>query len=168
MLSFAFDKRKCTGCGRCEAACLLTHEGMPSAGVSGVTVSPVREPSIGLCRHCEHAPCADACVSGAIRVDSRTGIVDIDSSRCVGCWSCVMECPFGAIVMVPTEGGVRATKCDGCQTETIPPCVRYCPTGALQASRRTSEHPAWTRRGHASRLGLRPSHQTKASIGART
>ena len=60
---------------------------------------------IDICRHCEEPLCAAGCVSGAIFVDKDLGLVDIDRSRCVGCWTCVLECPFGAVSMLQRSPG---------------------------------------------------------------
>ena len=66
--------------------------------------------------------------------------VIIDTSKCMGCKSCMDACPFGAIDMV-TEAGkfqadgkerVVANKCDLCSgIPGGPACVRVCPTAAL-------------------------------------
>ncbi len=62
-------------------------------------------------------------------MDRKTGLVMIDKDRCIGCWSCIMVCPFGVVVQYQEEG--KALKCDLCPDEKIPPCVRACPTEAL-------------------------------------
>jgi carbon-monoxide dehydrogenase iron sulfur subunit len=48
------------------------------------------------CRHCDDAPCLDACISGAMHRTAE-GTVLCDDDRCVGCWMCVMVCPYGVI-----------------------------------------------------------------------
>src|SRR5574337_1937381 len=57
-------------------------------------------------------------------------LVTTDYSRCVGCWMCVMTCPFGAIQAVYEEKLAR--KCDGCTSYEIPPCVAACKPAALR------------------------------------
>jgi carbon-monoxide dehydrogenase iron sulfur subunit len=47
----------------------------------------------------------------------------------VGCWSCIMVCPFGAIVR--NEDCRQAVKCDHCMDRDNPACVEACPTRAL-------------------------------------
>ena len=81
------------------------------------------------CQHCEDAPCVKACMSGALSKDEKTGATLHDKDKCVGCWMCVMVCPFGAIVR-DVESRV-AVKCDLCPDRDDYACVIACPTGAL-------------------------------------
>lgn len=97
-----------------------------------------------LCFHCVEAPCLDACISGAMKQDTQTGQVYVDQNQCVGCWSCIMVCPFGIIQPntqakpsrlsnpdVTSGGGQVAFKCDGCRDLAIPACVKFCLPKAL-------------------------------------
>jgi len=69
-------------------------------------------------------------MSGGLHKDPETGNVTGDSNRCVGCWMCLMVCPFGAIAH-NVETGI-AVKCDLCKDEPEgPSCVQACPTKAL-------------------------------------
>jgi len=61
--------------------------------------------------------------------DSKTGEVTHNKDKCMGCWTCVMVCPYGALVM-DKEGKVVA-KCDLCQGIAEPACVANCPNQAL-------------------------------------
>lgn len=119
------DLHRCTGCRACELACVQSH------GVAGATVGtlagPVKPrlfvPGAGekpiLCRHCEDAPCLNACPRGA-------GQARLDEEKCGDCGEvpCVSACPFGAIR--PAAGPVKCDLCGG-----DPACVRACPNGAL-------------------------------------
>ena len=78
------------------------------------------------CLHCDDAPCIEACISGAMRRDRKTGLVNVDTKQCVGCWSCIMACPFGVITR-----GSHAMKCDGCPELPEPACVKCCKPKAL-------------------------------------
>ena len=73
--------------------------------------------------------CIEACITGAMSRDPETGAVICDEDRCVGCWSCIMVCPAGAV----TRGKARkvASKCDLCAGEDVPVCVAGCPNEAL-------------------------------------
>lgn len=150
------DGTRCTGCKACELACFAAHNHASNGvgatvGTVNIPVTPrlylVRGEGICLpiqCKHCENAPCLNACVKGAIsRID---GQVIIDERRCIGCKDCVMACPFGAIAILPvSEGGEpvcqvgsslpqkAASKCDLCMgIEGGPACVRACPNQALR------------------------------------
>ena len=81
------------------------------------------------CRHCEDPTCVNACLSGAMYVDEKTGIVKHNAEKCMGCWTCVMVCPFGAVIMDPSDHTVK--KCDLCEDLEIPACVANCPNEAL-------------------------------------
>jgi len=81
------------------------------------------------CRQCEEPACAQACISGGIRVDEVSHCVGVDPAKCVGCWSCIMVCPYGAVVK--DEENHRALKCDRCPDREIPACVASCITHAL-------------------------------------
>jgi carbon-monoxide dehydrogenase iron sulfur subunit len=48
------------------------------------------------CRHCADPKCVKACISGAMYKD-QNGIVKNIKEKCVGCLSCVLVCPFGAV-----------------------------------------------------------------------
>jgi carbon-monoxide dehydrogenase iron sulfur subunit len=69
-----------------------------------------------------------ACISGAI---SRTdeGVVFTNVDKCIGCWTCVMVCPYGVIGRHMEEH--KAYRCDRCPDRQSPACVDACPTKAL-------------------------------------
>lgn len=137
---------KCLGCRSCELACAVEHsqsrrlvEAMlePSLPKSLIHVEMIDEEgttyhyrTIALqCRQCEDAFCVQACISGGLQKDEETGDVCVKPEKCVACWSCIMVCPFGAIVK--HEGLHLALRCDLCPDREIPACVEACPTHAL-------------------------------------
>ncbi len=61
--------------------------------------------------------------------DYDSGLVLIDADRCVGCGTCTLVCPFGAIRKDEQTG--IAVKCDGCLDRDMPRCVNACPNDAL-------------------------------------
>lgn len=137
---------KCLGCRSCELACAVEHSRSkrpldamrePMTPKTRIHVElidekggPYRARALALqCRHCENAPCVQACISGGMSKDEDTGDVLIDPEKCVACWSCIMVCPFGAVVR--HEGLHRALKCDHCPDRETSACVEACPTHAL-------------------------------------
>jgi len=54
-------------------------------------------------------------------------IVEVISDDCVGCETCVPECPVEAISMVDDKALIDQDKCTQCQT-----CVEVCPTEAIK------------------------------------
>lgn len=140
MKEIIVDVSRCTGCKTCELQCALMRDSLsqklPEAiyeeikPLSRVKVEPLDEDaSLALqCRHCLEAPCLDACPSGALYRDEN-GTVLYNEIRCIGCWMCVMVCPFG--VAAPRHAAKKIIKCDRCTGMEEPYCVAACPTGAL-------------------------------------
>ena len=58
------------------------------------------------------------------------GAVCIDRDKCVGCLTCVLLCPYGAVQPGP-DGA--AMKCELCLKNSCgaPACVSGCPNGAI-------------------------------------
>jgi len=81
------------------------------------------------CRHCEDPKCVDACMSAALSKDSKSGQVLYDKDKCVGCWMCVMVCPYGAIR--PDKKSKIAIRCDFCTDIGEPQCAKSCPVKAI-------------------------------------
>ena len=80
------------------------------------------------CRHCTDPICVKSCIAGAI--SKSDGVVAIDNERCVGCLTCVLVCPYGALA--PDENGVMQ-KCELCLKNSCgePACVTGCPNKAI-------------------------------------
>lgn len=135
------DIRKCIGCKSCEIACAVEHSKskdiFAAVGERPLPKRRVKAEVVGLkiislhCQHCEDALCVQACMSGALSKDKKTGATLHDKDKCVGCWMCVMSCPFGAIVR-DIDNHI-AVKCDLCPDRDDYACVAACPTGALFA-----------------------------------
>jgi carbon-monoxide dehydrogenase iron sulfur subunit len=135
------NEEYCIGCRLCEVHCLVQHSQSKkiikafkeeaSQVVPRLIVEEEGPLSFAMpCRHCEDARCLEACITGAMHRDRETGAVLCDEDKCVGCWMCVMACPFGAIQR-NTTGRKAASKCDLCYGEEKPVCVAHCPNEAL-------------------------------------
>ncbi len=121
----------CDGCGKCVEACLSSTpgKGKDVKKVSGIKLLKSDTTHVPvICRNCEDPPCVTACMSGC-RQRNGKGRVVTDYGRCVGCWMCIMNCPFGAIQR--EEGRHVALKCEGCPDKEIPPCAVACERGIL-------------------------------------
>ncbi len=130
----------CMNCRLCEVNCKAAHSSYPGDVLKAFLlegdrlVARVRVEQKGYqtfpvqCRNCPRPLCVEACMGGAMSVDS-TGQVIHDSAKCVGCWMCVMVCPVGAVVPVASEHVVA--KCDMCKALEAPACVQGCPNEAL-------------------------------------
>jgi anaerobic dimethyl sulfoxide reductase subunit B (iron-sulfur subunit) len=80
------------------------------------------------CNHCAEPACLPTCPTGAIFKRKQDGIVDIDSTLCIGCRKCEAACPYGAPQFDPIENVVK--KCNLCVDEIDagrkPYCVMAC------------------------------------------
>ncbi|MDQ7031317.1 MAG: 4Fe-4S dicluster domain-containing protein [Desulfonauticus sp.] len=131
----------CIGCRLCELACLTEHSQSKDLilayrdEVASGLLPRNRVEEKGYitasltCRHCEDPYCVRACISGALQKDPETGRVTYDEDQCVGCWSCLMACPFGSIKRHPIKE--KIVKCDLCPDRSVPACVSSCPNQAL-------------------------------------
>ena len=130
---------RCMGCQTCKIACAVEHsqcknlygaiaeKPAPRSRIFVEWVSPNNKIPV-VCRHCEDAPCMHACISGAISRNDE-GVVLTDKDSCIGCWTCVMVCPFGVIGRHLEEH--KAYRCDRCPDLDTPACVSSCPVEAL-------------------------------------
>ncbi|MEW6424973.1 MAG: 4Fe-4S dicluster domain-containing protein [Bacillota bacterium] len=122
----------CAGCRTCANACAVVNRGVANPRLGAIRIRQnlfERYEFQEICRHCAEPPCLDACMVGCISKDARTGLVVQDQSRCVGCWMCVMVCPYGAVKQDVVNQ--VAIKCNRCPERKVPACVEACPTGAL-------------------------------------
>jgi carbon-monoxide dehydrogenase iron sulfur subunit len=75
----------------------------------------------------------NACPTGAMRRHPEINSVYVATDTCIGCWMCVMACPFGAVTA--DHISKTALKCDRCpervENGIEPACVDACPTKAL-------------------------------------
>lgn len=130
----------CMGCRLCEVYCRLEHSRSRDLIKAFKKESPsplsrcsveIRKPvTLSLrCQNCEDAPCLYHCLTGALHRDSGSGIVTVDENKCIGCWTCLLACPFGTIQRDIKQE--KIVKCDLCNGKEMPVCVSNCPNEAL-------------------------------------
>ncbi len=145
------DSSKCIGCRTCEVACVVSHQNEQDCSalspknfhprihvVKGAEISTAM-----MCRQCEDAPCANVCPNGALVREN--DFINVIQERCIGCKTCVVACPYGAMEVVRrpvvrnSGAGLNvlsekaeANKCDLCNhREDGPACIQACPTNAI-------------------------------------
>ena len=127
----------CPGCHLCEYNCAFANSGMRdmAAALKGKPIYPRIHVEEGdrisyavSCRHCTDPICVKSCIAGALKKED--GVIVIDRNRCVGCLTCVLVCPYGALT--PGPDGVMQ-KCELCLNNSSgePACVRGCPNRAI-------------------------------------
>ena len=100
----------CLGCHVCEYNCAFAKSGMTDMATA-LKGNPIY-PRIHIegndkvsyavsCRHCTDPICVKSCIAGAI--SKSDGVVRVDRNKCVGCLTCVLVGPYGALA--PDESG---------------------------------------------------------------
>ena len=127
----------CLGCHLCEYVCAFANSGKRdmAAALKGKPIFPrIHIEGDGditfavSCRHCADPICVKSCIAGALT--KADGVIRVNRDKCVGCLTCVLVCPYGALA--PGDDGVMQ-KCELCLQNTCgePACVRECPNRAI-------------------------------------
>ncbi len=94
------DLKKCATCYNCIVACKQEHFLPPKVFWNRILISESGKfPKVTknaypiMCNHCKEASCVKVCPTGATH-QREDGIVEIITSKCVGCRSCVVACPY--------------------------------------------------------------------------
>lgn len=131
------NEKWCLGCHLCEYYCAFANSGAKNMAkaLRDITIHPRirieegRDVSFAVsCRHCKEPLCVKSCITGSLKIED--GVITFDRERCVGCYTCILSCPYGAIM--PAEGGV-IQKCELCVKNAggTPACVAGCPNKAI-------------------------------------
>ena len=131
------NEKWCLGCRLCEYNCAFANSGESNivTALKGKRIFPrihvEGDKNISFavsCRHCKDPLCVKSCISGAL--SSKNGVICIDHNKCVGCLTCILVCPFGAVSQ--TESGT-VQKCELCLENSCgePACVKGCPNRAI-------------------------------------
>ncbi|MCI1209854.1 MAG: 4Fe-4S dicluster domain-containing protein [Treponema sp.] len=132
----------CLACHLCEYNCAFANSGLKDMvkALKGKKLYPRIQVEEGgtkpedvnfavSCRHCEEPLCVKACITGALHIED--GVIFADKDKCVGCYTCILSCPYGCIM--PAETGQVVQKCELCTEngDGTPACVKGCPNEAI-------------------------------------
>lgn len=131
------NEKWCLGCHLCEYYCAFANSGKSDMVKAlkdhkiapRIKIEERNNISFAVsCRHCEEPLCVKGCITGALSI--KGGVISIDSNKCVGCYTCILSCPYGAISH-GENGAVQ--KCELCIENAggTPACVQGCPNKAI-------------------------------------
>ena len=130
------NTKKCIGCYACRVACQNQNDLLPtedfirfeqketgSYPATSIETVPLQ------CMHCEDAPCASVCPTGAAHIGV-DGIVTVDHGRCIGCLYCMAACPYQVRVRNEKTGAVdKCRLCAATAEGGATNCVTACTSG---------------------------------------
>lgn len=147
--AFYLDGSRCTGCKTCVIACKDGYNlgvgtafrkvyecvgGTTDKDEAGIVSTSCFAYYLSLsCNHCSRPVCVEVCPTQAMHKDAETGLVSVDTMKCIGCGYCHLSCPYNAPKVDKEKG--HSVKCEGCldlvQAGKRPLCVAACPARAL-------------------------------------
>ena len=127
----------CLACHLCEYNCAFANSGEQDMAyaLKGKPIFPrihvEGDEKISFavsCRHCTDPICVKSCIAGALSKED--GVIRVDQDKCVGCLTCILVCPYGALA--PGEDCIMQ-KCELCLSNSCgkPACVAGCPNHAI-------------------------------------
>lgn len=153
------DTKKCSGCMSCMMACTLAHEGGINLSHARIQIKknvfgtyPDDDIEQYVCRQCADAPCVDACPTGAMHIDEKSGVRVIDEKTCIGCQKCARACKYKPTRIAFDHERRVSLKCDLCQNTPHwdeaggvrgkQACINVCSLQAIAFSRDLPETEA--------------------------
>ena len=139
--SMVIRQSLCIDCELCVDACNTTNH-VPEYGFRTRILTKKHTGKLDkqvefipvLCNQCNNPACVRACPTRATYKDPVTGIVRMESKKCIGCKTCILACPYDARYFNVEKRAVD--KCDFCwdkrlsQGEKETGCSAACPTGS--------------------------------------
>lgn len=137
--SMVMRQNRCVDCELCKEACVKTNN-VPAYGYRTTILETVKTTGPEttrhsfmpvLCNHCNRPPCVRVCPTKATYKDEKTGIVMMDSKKCIGCKTCMAACPYNARYF--NEETRAIDKCNFCFDTRLSKgkkdtaCVEACP-----------------------------------------
>jgi len=123
------DLEVCAKCPECVTKCDYFYH---PANKGLISVRERAAMSV-VCRRCENPVCISACTRDALEKDVN-GVLRRYNTRCVGCKSCSIVCPFGTLI--PEVIPYAVSVCDYCigsvHGDGKPVCVGTCPLNAIR------------------------------------
>jgi Fe-S-cluster-containing dehydrogenase component len=187
-MGMLYDTTRCIGCKTCVVACKQANERATEPGpfkdkiydapldLDANTKNVIKLYKEGSyesfvkaqCMHCVDPACAAACMLRSLHKNETTGVVEYDSTLCVGCRYCQVACPFGVPKFEFANSAPRIVKCELCRHRVKdaasvvdgftrypkgqgPACCEVCPREAViygtreellaEAKRRIADNP---------------------------
>ena len=131
------NEKWCLGCHLCEYNCAFANSGKKDMARAlkdkpiypRIHIEGNEQISFAVsCRHCTDPLCVKSCIAGAL--SQKDGLISIDRNKCVGCQTCILVCPYGALAL---GGDGIMQKCELCVNNACgePACVAGCPNKAI-------------------------------------
>lgn len=150
---------KCIDCERCKKACATTNH-VPDYGYRTNILERRMPNAVGqkrefipvLCNHCNIPQCTRVCPTKATYKDKNNGIVMMNPSKCIGCLTCQMGCPYNARYF--NEEKMAVDKCSFCwetrlsQGKSTTACAAACPAGVRTFGDMSDPHDSVYRQVH--------------------
>ncbi len=132
------NEQWCLGCHLCEYNCAYANSGLSDMvkALKDKSIFPrIKVEDTGKvtyalsCRHCTDPLCVKSCISGAMH-RTADGTVQIDRDKCLGCFTCILVCPYGAVTH---DDNGAMLKCELCLENACgaPACATGCPNRAI-------------------------------------